>query len=176
MNDRQLFALDQNFPSPIVAALADSIPEAELVPIADIDRRMATLDDWDVLHALHTDPRPWAGLITNDAAMLAIVEVVAMLIQTKLTLVVADAAGHDPIRATGLLLTHLPWICENVDPKTPQLWHLRATHRPHADPWDHMRELAKRAGVTSSQHHRRHTLTAAALKVSPLARIKGPAR
>jgi hypothetical protein len=30
--------------------------------------------------------------------------------ETNLTLVVAKDAGHDPIKATGLLFTHLGWI------------------------------------------------------------------
>ena len=168
MTARHLFALDQNFPTPIVDALADSIPEAELVPIASIDHRLARVDDDKVLHSLHADARPWAGLVTNDASMLNIVAVIAMLIHTKLTLVVADAAGHDPIRATGLLLTHLPWICEQVDPNTPQLWHLRASHKPHRDPWEEMKDLARKAGTTTSQLFRRHRLSAADLRVSPL--------
>jgi hypothetical protein len=52
------FALDQNFPEPIVDGLADWLaPDAELVPIRRIDARMATLDDWEVLAALHADDR-----------------------------------------------------------------------------------------------------------------------
>jgi hypothetical protein len=54
------FALDQNFPEPIVDGLADWLaPDAELVPIRRIDARMATLDDWEVLAALHADETDW---------------------------------------------------------------------------------------------------------------------
>ena len=42
---RRRFALDQNFPEPIVDALSTWL-EAELVPIRRIDQRMPTLDDW----------------------------------------------------------------------------------------------------------------------------------
>lgn len=42
---RRLFALDHNFPRPLVGALRDHIREAELVSIADIDPRMPDLDD-----------------------------------------------------------------------------------------------------------------------------------
>ena len=55
----RLFALDQNFPQPIVDALAEYIIEAELVPIGDVDERLATLDDWEVMLALHHHERPW---------------------------------------------------------------------------------------------------------------------
>jgi hypothetical protein len=102
------FALDQNFPEPIVDGLADWLaPDAELVPIRRIDTRMATLDDWEVLAALHSDKTVWDGLITTDAKMLSLPRELAVLSQTRLTLVVAEAVGHDPIKATGLVLAHL---------------------------------------------------------------------
>src|SRR5438270_13287405 len=100
----RLFALDQNFPQPIVDSLREWLQDdAELVPIANIHPGMATLEDWEVLLALHTDGRSWDGLITTDANMLRLPRELTVLCQTKLTLVVAVAAGHDPIKATGLV-------------------------------------------------------------------------
>jgi hypothetical protein len=50
------FALDQNFPEPIVDGLVDWLAsDAELMPIRRIDERLATLDDWEVLQALHAE-------------------------------------------------------------------------------------------------------------------------
>lgn len=47
------FALDQNFPEPIVDGLVDWLAShAELMPIRRIDKRLATIDDWEVLQAL----------------------------------------------------------------------------------------------------------------------------
>jgi hypothetical protein len=109
------FALDQNFPEPIVDGLVDWLaPDAELMPIRRIDERLATLDDWEVLQALHTDYRAWDGLITTDAKMLSLPRELAVLCQTKLTLVAAEAVGHDPIKATGLVLAHITRICEQT--------------------------------------------------------------
>ena len=64
----RLFALDQNFPQPIVDGLRDWLKaDVELVPIAKIDNRLATEEhDWRILLALHNDERPWDGLITTD--------------------------------------------------------------------------------------------------------------
>ncbi len=107
---RRLFALDQNFPQPIVSALSEFMAEAELVALADIDARLADLDDWEVLLALHHHEREWDGLLTTDTGMLSLPRELAVLMQTRLTLVVAHAAGHDPLKATGLVLTYLPWI------------------------------------------------------------------
>ncbi|MBA3809184.1 MAG: hypothetical protein H0X28_12465 [Solirubrobacterales bacterium] len=90
----RLFALDKNFPQPI---------DAQLVPIDQIDERMSTLDDYELLLALRHHADPWDGLITTDSSMLAQGRELAALIQTRLTLVVAVASGHNPVKASGLL-------------------------------------------------------------------------
>lgn len=60
---RRLFALDRNFPQPIVDVLGEFMTEAELVALADIDPRLTDLDDWQMLLALYHDERKWDGLI-----------------------------------------------------------------------------------------------------------------
>ena len=80
----RLFALDKNFPEPIVGVLSDFQADAQLVPLDRIDQRMSTLDDWELLLALHD---PWDGLVTTDSSMLSQGRELATLIQTKLTLV-----------------------------------------------------------------------------------------
>lgn len=137
------FALDQNFPLPIVEVLAHFIVEAELVPLAKIDPELThDTDDWKLLLALHHHSEHWDGLITTDSGMLLLAKEMAVLCQTKLTLIVAEGAGHDPIKATGLVMAHLPGICKRTDPKAPQLWVLRAATQPHEDPWDRLRSIA----------------------------------
>jgi hypothetical protein len=37
----------------------------ELVPVRAIETAWASLDDWQLLRAIHQHPRPWDGLITN---------------------------------------------------------------------------------------------------------------
>lgn len=87
-----LYALDQNFPQPIVNALTRFQVHAELVPVWQIDERMSDLDDWELLLALHHHERPWAGLITTDRSMLSQARELATLMKTHLTLVVAMAS------------------------------------------------------------------------------------
>lgn len=112
----RLFALDKNFPQPIVSVLSDFQADATLVPLDRIDPRMSTLDDWELLLALHHHADPWDGLITTDTSMLAQGPELAALIQTKLTLVVAVAAGHNPVKASGLLFAYLAGICQRTTP------------------------------------------------------------
>jgi hypothetical protein len=54
----RLFALDKNFPQPIVSVLSDFQADAKLVPLDRIDPRMSTLDDWELLLALHHHAEP----------------------------------------------------------------------------------------------------------------------
>lgn len=167
---KRLFALDQNFPVPIVEALAKYMPEAELVPISRIDREMPKLDDWQVLLALHCDERPWDGLITADSSILSLPRELSVLMQTKLALVVAEAAGPDPLKATGLVLAHLPTICKQRHPTEAQVWSLHATHRPSQKPWEALTRLAKRQKTEARELYDNHKLSTDELARSPLRR------
>lgn len=145
----QLFALDQNFPQPIVETLREFMTEAELVAVGDIDPRLTDIDDWELLLALHHHARAWDGLITTDSGMLSLPRELSVLMQTGLTLVVADAAGHDPLKATGLVLAYLPWIAAHTQADHPQVWVLRSANKPHKEPWEWLTRLASRRGTTA---------------------------
>jgi hypothetical protein len=165
----RLFALDQNFPLPIVDSLREWLAaDADLIPIADVQSGMATLEDWEVLLALHTDKRGWDGLITTDSSMLSLPRELSVLCQTKLTLVVAVAAGHDPIKATGLVFAHISNICSRTRPDTAQVWRLATAAKPAEDPWEHLGRAAKRRGETAQQAFARERLDANELTRSPL--------
>ncbi len=143
----RLFALDQNFPQPIAKALGAYQPYAELVPVAQIDARLSDLEDWQLLLALHHQELPWDGLITTDSSMLNQARELATLLRTRLTLVVAMEAGHNPVRASGLVFAHLENVARRTDPRTAQVFTLRAANRPAEDPWaEHLAKLAARQG------------------------------
>jgi hypothetical protein len=166
----RLFALDQNFPEPIVDTPAEFLAEdAALVPIRRIDPRLPTADDWQVLQALHAHQRPWDGLITSDSNMLGLPKELAVLCQTKLTLVVTIAAGHDPIKATGLLLAHLSAVCEQTRPDRPQVWTLATTRKAPDDAWDYLTQAAARHDTSARQLYDRERLTADELSSDLLA-------
>ncbi len=139
----RLFALDHNFPQPIVEALVDFQVEADLVRIDRIDPRMPDLDDWQLLLALHHHHQPWDGLITTDSSILRQPRELAVLIQTRLTLVVALASGHDPVKASGLLFAYLAGISKRTEPGRPQVWRLNAVDRPADDAWSILRQVAE---------------------------------
>jgi hypothetical protein len=70
----------------------------------------------------------------------------AALIQTKLTLVVAVASGHNPVKASGLLFAYLAGICQRTTPDRAQVWRLNAANRPPEEPWDFIKRFAALQG------------------------------
>jgi hypothetical protein len=139
----RLFALDHNFPDPIVSVLSDFQAEAELVRVDRIDDRMPDLDDWELLLALHHHSEPWDGLITTDSSMLNQGPELATLIQTKLTLIVAMESGHNPVKASGLLFAYLSGICKRTQPDRAQAWTLSAASNPAREPWTYLKRFAE---------------------------------
>ncbi len=169
-DEPKLFALDHNFPQPIIEAAALSMTEAELIPVQDIDERLPGFsDDWEILLALARHEQPWHGLVTTDSSMIQLPKELAVLLQTKLTLVVADAAGHDPLKATGLVLTHIEGIARRSRLDTAQLWQLRSALRGHNDPWQRLNQIAERREVSASELYDEVKLSEEELRRDPLA-------
>lgn len=163
------FALDKNFPQPIVDVLADFQADATLVPLDAIDARLSTLDDWELLLALHHHHAPWDGLITTDSSMLSQAPELATLIQTRLTLIVAVEAGHNPVKASGLLFAYLAGICKRTRDDRPQVWRLNAAHRAHEEPWNLLRRYAEHNGRSAQDVWEETRLSDLRLARDPLA-------
>jgi len=164
----RLFALDHNFPQPIVDVLAEFQEDAELIRVIDVHPDLAELDDWELLLALRHDARPWAGLITTDSSMLNQPLELSVLIQTKLTLVVAIDAGHNMVKATGLLFAYLGSVCQRTDPSRPQVWKLSAANRPHVEPWDELARVALHQHRDTTELFNQHRLTDKEFERDPL--------
>jgi hypothetical protein len=165
----RLFALDKNFPQPIVGVLSDFQADAQLVPLDRIDTRMSRLDDWELLLSLHHHSDAWDGLITTDSSMLSQGPELATLIQTKLSLVVAVASGHNPVKASGLLFAYLSGICQRTTPERAQVWRLNAVNRPHEEPWEFVKRFAEHNGRAAEDVWAEFKLSAAAIARNPLA-------
>lgn len=87
-----LFALDHNYPAPIIEQAKPYLSDVELVFIGEIDTRLPEFEDWELLLALHHHRRDWDGIISNDTSMLDQERELAVLGYTHLTLV-ADSRG-----------------------------------------------------------------------------------
>ena len=93
----------------------------------------------------------------------------AVLRQTNLTLVVAQSAGHDPIRATGLLLTHLSYIARETTADEAQVWRLVAQNRPANEPGQFLEAIAAHQNRDVDDVWQEARLTSAELADDPLA-------
>ncbi len=158
--DKRRFALDHNFPAPVLHAFAMMLPHVELVPIAEIDEHLAEVDDWELILALHRHPQQWDGLVTNDEKLLALPKEMTVLSQTALTLIVAKGEGHSPIRAVGLLLCHLNHICHQSMPNCAQVWLLSVSQKNYEEPLKFLEKIAAKRLISVDDLFRQHRLPA----------------
>lgn len=169
---RRLFALDHNFPEPVLLGLGKALPMAELVPIRTIGRELSELKDWELLLALHRDQRRWDGIVTNDAGMLSLPREMTVLSQTGLTLVVVKGEGDSPVRAIGALLCHLPFICRHTVRDRAQIWRLGVTQKNYEDVSDYLGRIAEKHGTTVQVLFEQHKLSKAELAIPSAHRHK----
>lgn len=116
-------ALDHNFPTPFLRALDTYIVDVELITLRDIDARLPTLDDRQLVIALHQLGFP--GLVTNNYKMLKNPKELAAIIATRLTVFAIEGVGDDPLRATGALLLDLPGALKKMDTRRPQVFWMK---------------------------------------------------
>ena len=125
-------ALDQNFPTPILAAFEDYLVDVELVSLRKIDRRLSTLDDRALVIALHQLGFP--GMVTNNYRMLKNPRELAAIIETRLTIFAIEGVGGDPLRATGAVLLDLPGALKKLDTRKGQVFWMRPRNPTPEDP------------------------------------------
>lgn len=163
-----LFALDHNYPAPIIEEAKPFLSGVELVYIGEIDSRLTEFEDWELLLALHHHSRAWDGMISNDTSMLDQERELAVLGYTHLSLVAPVAAGHDPIRSTGLALTHIENIAARTTPRAPQVWRLGGRTGGGHHPDQFLGKLAKRAGLDPIDLRKEAMPSSAVLQRNPL--------
>ena len=130
---------------------------------------MADLDDWQVLLALHHDARPWDGLITTDTSILNQPLELSVLIQTRLSLVAVKEAGHNPVKASGLLFAYLAGIGRRTRQDRPQVWTPAAADRAHQEPWEILERVDDHRSVKTDDLFAAHRLSSNELAENPLA-------
>jgi hypothetical protein len=116
--------------------------------ISKIDARLVDrLDDWEVILVL--SQFGYEGLITLDASMLELPREMAVVHQTNFTLFAVEAAGDNPLRATGQLLLHARSVATQHDSSQPQIFRVPAPRTIQArSAWDRLGELASAQGVS----------------------------
>ena len=135
-------ALDQNFPEPILDALGRFIVDIRLIPLRRIDPRLPSLEDRELLIALHQ--LGYRGLVTNNYKMLKNPRELAAVIATRLTVFAIEGVGHDPLRATGALLLDLPGAVRRMHEVPGRVFWLRPRQAAPQEAWELFQALAKR--------------------------------
>lgn len=142
------FVLDQNFPWHVVRF--DWPPALRLTPLRQLDSRLiAGYEDWQVLLALH-QRGDVQGFITNDAGILELPREMVVLSKTRLVLVLTDGVGHDPLRATGLVMLYLQQLAAQSD-GSPMIHVLRLHSHRTLRPGTQINTLANRLGVQPNE-------------------------
>lgn len=108
-------------------------------------------------------------MISNDTSMLDQERELAVLGYTHLTLVAPVAAGHDPIRSTGLVLAHIENIASQTTPRRPQVWRLSGRSGSGQHPDRFIEKLATRAGLDPITLRKEAMPSKSVLQRNPLA-------
>ncbi len=138
-------ALDQNFPTPIIQALARWMPtNLVLRHVHQIHPSLSYLNDRDLITAVGL--LGFDGLATNNYRMLNEPAEIASVVSAKIMLVAVIAAGHNPIRASGSLLVELPGLPSRARRGVGTVVRLHFEPRPIDSAWHHLRSAVVKAG------------------------------
>jgi hypothetical protein len=146
--------LDENFPEPILReAIETYVLDLELVSIRDFAPELTgeQVEDWQVILGLRQ--RGAQGLVTCDDAMLEVAQVVAVIEQTTFSVVTCRAAGDDAVKASGMLLTHLPAVGNRHNNDKPQVWRLHAPEQLPRKIGELKDSILEKSGVKVDDYH-----------------------
>ena len=138
--------IDQNFPEPILDTLSPYVPDIEFLPLLKIDSHLPEASDRELLIALHQLQFNW--LVTLNYKMLRNPAELAAVINTKINVFAIEGLGHDPIRATGALLLHLPPAMKVTtnSGQTGVFW-IRSSQPKQHDAWELFTDAAERRNI-----------------------------
>ncbi len=143
--ERPRFALDENFPQPILREAVDKyVLDVDVVPLLELDPDLlGTYQDDELIEELGR--RGIDGLITCDDNMIFRLEVLEAIRRARFSIVTCRRVGDDPVRASGLLLIHLPDVAKRHRLDRPQIWRLGTVESRPLDFTEHRRNVVERA-------------------------------
>ena len=135
--------IDQNFPEPIIESLSPYVPDIDFLPLRKIAPQLIDASDRELLIALHRLQFNW--LVTLNYKMLRNPAELAAVIKTKINVFAIEGLGHDPIRATGALLLHLPPAMRTIDNSGQHgVFWIRSSQPRQHDIWELFSNAAER--------------------------------
>ena len=119
------------------------ILDVEIVLLVDVDPSLlGAYQDHELIFELAG--RDIEGLITCDDNMVFRPEVLEAIEQVGFSVVTCRRVGDDPVRASGLLLTHLPDVVKRHQSGRPQIWRLGTAESRPLDFAEHKRGVEER--------------------------------
>ena len=142
--DRPTFALDENFPQPILREAIDKfVLGLHIVLLRDIDQTLlGAYQDDELVRELAR--RRVDGLITCDDSMVFRPEVLKAIDEARFSVVTCRRAGDDPVWASGLLLVHMPDVARRYRRDRPQLWRLGTVESRPIPFREHVKRVSSR--------------------------------
>jgi hypothetical protein len=155
MPDHLRLALDQNFPKPLLKDLRPWLPkEVELTHVGDIDKRLSSKSDRELIIALHQ--LGFDGLVTNNWRMLNIDSEIAAIVATNAVIVAMRKMGDDAIRPAGALLLELAGLPGRVEEGRSNVFDLHYPHRPSKHGWTYLADAAVRSKRKPNELWKQH--------------------
>jgi hypothetical protein len=116
----------------------------EIVLLTELDPNLlGAYQDHELIEELAQ--RGFEGLITCDDAMIFRPEVLDAIRQTRFSVVTCRRVGDDPVRASGLLLVHLPDVARRQRQDRPQIWRLGTVESRPLEFAEHRQTILQRA-------------------------------
>lgn len=142
---RPIFALDENFPQPILREAIDKfVLGIEIVLLVDLEPSLlGAYQDHELIADLAR--RGVEGLITCDDNMIFRSEVLDAIERARFSVVTCRRVGDDPVRASGLLLVHLPDVAKRHKRGQSQIWRLGTAESRPLEFSEHKRQVERRA-------------------------------
>ena len=126
---RPAFVLDADFPQGIVQQLLiDWTPALDLVGWQAVMPTTHAVSDEQVI--VNAWQRGYQGVISCNHSMLDVPETLAVIRQTKMSVVTCRTKTNKVQMATGALLLNLGYIASSYLPNKPQIWELNYPLKP----------------------------------------------
>ncbi len=164
------FGVDQNFPEPLLDAIRGYLPFGVEMIKKISPLLIENVDDWQVLLALAQ--QKYHGFISLDFEAIALPKEMAVVHQTKLTVVAIEAVGDNPLRAVGQLLIYAKHIERAYRADEPQVFKISPPRlKPPLTAWNCLGEIADRQEKAVAQVFREYRLNDDELKRDILAEL-----
>lgn len=117
--------------------------DIEIVPLSELDPSLlGAYQDHELVAELAKSGIQ--GLVTCDDNMMFRPEVLDAIEESGFSVVTCRRVGDDPVRASGLLLVHLPDIAKRHMTGRPQIWRLGTAESRPLDFTEHKRVVEER--------------------------------